>query len=244
VSPPPPEIPPLFGDRVPEPRRRTWLWVTVVVLVVLLGGAGGFAGWRALGRPGTVHSAPSTVAPNSSQPVVPTPPLRPGLEPPRPGTWPQRWPKFGSTDKVSTLSLDGLGFKLIVSVSWRCVLKDSGNGYVRYNCGADISNNQRIGGEVIQRDCPQPCDEQQQTTMRATEEAWGQQWREAGQNVTIAETAKLNGEPFYALALIGYWHSASGGPLDRQVVVRMTGPATWVDDIRKFANGVRDSVVF
>jgi hypothetical protein len=245
ADPPRSSYPPLFGGPTPKPSRRTWLWATVIVLV-LLAGTGGFVAWRVvLSGPGKVQGAPSNRATNSSQPVPTDTPLRPGLEPPNPGPWPRLWPKFVSDhDKVSTLSLDGLGFKLTVPVPWQCALRGSGTGYVRYNCGADTSTGQRIGGDVIERDCPQPCDAQQQTTMRATEEAWGLQWREAGPNVTIAETTKLNGAATYALVLIGYWHSTPGGPLDRQIVLRMTGPPDWVNDIRKFANAVRDSVAF
>jgi len=170
--------------------------------------------------------------------------LHPGLEPPRLGDWPQQWPKFAATDKVTTLSLDGLSFKLTVPAAWRCLLGGTAKGYAKYNCGADISTGQRIGGDMIERDCPQPCDKEQQTTMRTNVEAWGLQWREAGPNVTIAETAKLNDEATYALVLVAYLHSTPGGPPDRQLVLRMTAPINWVNDIRRFANGVRDGAAF
>jgi hypothetical protein len=239
---PPPQYPSFFGEP-PAKRRRTWLWVTIGVVAVLLVGAGAFAGWRAFGGAGSVRAGSSPTASSGSGPAPAASPLRPGLEPPLPGDWPSRWPKFGPTDKVSTQTPEGLGVKLTLPASWKCVRAGSANGYVKYTCGTTVGNDQ-IGGDVIVRNCAAPCDAQQQTTMRSTEEAWGLQWRQAGQNATIVETTKLNGDSRYALVLVAYWHSTPSGPLDHQLVLRMTAPVTWVDDLRRIANALRDSVVF
>jgi hypothetical protein len=76
--------------------------------------------------------------------------------------------------------------------------------------------------------------------MRAVENAWGLQWRFAGPNATIAETLKLHGQDqTYGLVLLGYFSSRAGGPVDRQIALRMSSPQSWLDDIRKVAVSIR-----
>lgn len=237
-----PVIPAPQGDVPARPRRtRRWLVIAVIAEIVV---AGGLVGWRVLsgGDPAnSTEAAPPTIPLSSaSVPVPVAAPLHPGLEPPRPGEWP-RWMKFGSKDKVSTLSLDGLGFTLTLPSTWHCVPSGRADGYVKYACGATVQNDQ-VGGELIVRDCPAPCEARQQDTMRRAEEAWGLQWRQAGQHVTIAETARLNGTPQYALVMVGFWRSEPAGPLDRQLVLRMTSPEGWVDTLRRVASATRNAV--
>jgi hypothetical protein len=239
---PPPPYPPLYDEDPARPRSRTRLWIILGVVVVVLVAAGSVLGWQLSG--GTGGKPQAGASPSVSALPAPTPtPLRPGLEPPLLGSWPKQWPKFGPTDKVATRTLDGLGFALTVPATWKCVRAGSAAGFVKYSCGTTVSGEQ-IGGDLIVRDCAAPCDAQQQATMRGTEEAWGLQWRQAGENVTIAETTKLNGAARYGLVVVAYRHSTTGGALDKQVVLRLTSPVSWLDDLRKIANAVRDSAVF
>jgi len=36
----------------------------------------------------------------------------------------------------------------------------------------------------------------------------------------------------------------TGGPLGKTIVLRLTGPSQWRDDLRKVANGVRSAAKF
>lgn len=237
---PPAAYPPLYGDAPARTRSRTRLWIVLSVVIVVVVAGGAVLGWQLAGGSGKPQAGPS---PSVSALPVPTPtPLRPGLEPPLPGAWPQ-WPKFGAGDKVTTRTLDGIGFAVTLPATWTCARAASATGYVKYNCGTTVSGDQ-MGGELIVRDCAAPCDAQQQATMRATEEAWGLQWRQAGQNVSLAETTKLNGAARYGLVIVAYRHSTTGGALDKQVVLRLTSPVSWLDDLRKIANATRDSAAF
>ena len=237
----PPSYPPLFDEGPARPRGRTRLWVVLGVVVVVLVAAGSVLGWQLTSGTGQPQAGPS---PSASTLAVPTPtPLRPGLEPPLPGDWPKQWPKFGPTDKVASQALDGVGFAVTVPTSWKCARAGSAAGFVKYSCGTTVAGDQ-LGGELIVRDCAAPCDPQQQAAMRGTEEAWGLQWREAGENVSLAETTKLNGAARYGMVIVAYRHSTTGGALDKQVVLRLTSPVSWLDTLRKIANAVRDSAVF
>lgn len=80
--------------------------------------------------------------------------------------------------------------------------------------------------------------------MRAAEEAWGLRWRNAGQYATVVETLKANNTTRYGLVVVAYWRSVPEGGLDRQLVLRMTGPAAWNDELRRVANAARDSARF
>jgi hypothetical protein len=227
----------------PPRRRPTRLWIAIAALVVLVlgGGTTVFALTRTDGSaaPRNAAAGSGTAAP------LPTPsPLHPGLEPPRPGDWPTKWPKFGGKDKVKTVSLDGVSFALAMPVTWNCAPAGSSTGFVRYNCGAALADNQNIGGELTVRTCPAACEPDRRDTMRKVEEAWGLQWRFAGQNVTLAETLKLNGDSRYGIVLVAYFSSTPSEAIDRQLVLRMTAPVTWLDETRKIANAVRDAANF
>jgi hypothetical protein len=250
VGPLPPAGPTSYSPYPPLPgrtpagarRRRTGLLVGVAAVTALILAGGAAAAWQGLRGNDTPEQRP-TGSP-ASAPVLSAPPLKPGLEPPIPGDWPAVWPKYGATSNVQTLSLDGVGFKLTIPSAWDCVLKESAEGSVRYNCGTSVGNNQELGGELIVRDCPKPCDEVRRTTMRASEDAWGLRWRNGGEYVTLAETLDLNGEQRYAIVLVGYRRSVPDGTVDRQVVLRLTGPVGWIDELRRAANSVRDAAVF
>ena len=89
-------------------RRPRALWVGIATAVVILFGGGGVLFALADGGggedPGPLPSAGGTVA--AAAPT--TPPVQPGLEPPRPGDWPDKWPVFArptrSVRSTSTVS--------------------------------------------------------------------------------------------------------------------------------------------
>ncbi|MFI7576253.1 hypothetical protein [Micromonospora sp. NPDC049497] len=226
-------------------QRRTGLWIGISALVlVLLAGAGTFA-WTGLRRTiePTAGPSPTGVAQSGESGWSPTaPPQQPGLEPPRPGDWP-RWQIFGKGDAVRTLNPDGLGFGFTAPADWTCAPGGSTEGEVKYNCGASIGNNSEIGGELIVRDCRE-CDEERRVALRKAEEAWGLQWRSGGPYVFLAETVRLNGPDRYGIVVVAFWRSQPDGAIDRQLVLRMTAPADWMDVIRRVVNSVRDNARF
>jgi hypothetical protein len=220
-------------------RRKRWIWTVVVAEVVLAAIGATVILWRGLPGGGPPRA---TVTSTPVAPDLPAAPLSPGIEPPREGDWPTAWPRFGGDDEVKTLTLDGLGFDITVPSTWNCILGSMGET-VNYNCGTSVGDLE-VGGEVIVRECANPCDAAQQTALRAEEEAWGLQWRFAGDRATIAETLQLNGENRYGLVLIAYWRSDPEGEVDRQLVLRMAAPETWVDEIRRVVNGIREETDF
>ncbi|WBB70643.1 hypothetical protein [Micromonospora sp. WMMD812] len=229
-----------------EPRRsRTGLWVGVAALVLVLVAGGGVAVWAVSGNDTeTPQSAPTT---STLPPALPTtPPQSPGLEPPKAGSWPTQWPRFNERDTVRTLTeLDGLGFPVKVPTTWQCTLAGRTEGFVKYQCGTAATGNQAVGGEVIVRDCPQPCNDQWQNAMRGVEEAWGAQWIRSGQYASYAEQIiEIDGQQRHGLVVVAYFRSGESGALDRQVVIRMTSPVPEAYQLRRFASYIRDVVVF
>ncbi|GAB7048836.1 hypothetical protein [Catenuloplanes indicus] len=165
--------------------------------------------------------------------TVPARSVRPGIEPPYTGTWPAGWPEYRSGDPTKVYTLPGLGFGVRMPSNWKC--KQSGAGHV---CGYVENGTLIAGGEIIARDCGSPCDEARRTALRATEDAFGAHWRFAGDDITIAETEKLNGSTGYGIVMIGYYRS---GSVDRQVVMRMTADVAWNNEFRRIAAGIRDT---
>jgi hypothetical protein len=241
ASPYKPYFPSNSGATLAKRRRRTRLWIgTAVLAVLVIGGAGTVFAWQGLGE--TKAPKRATASSAVSAPMPTASPLRPGLEPPRPGDWPTRWPKLDGADKVKTVKLDGLDFAVTLPATWNCVRAGSAEGFVKFKCGVTLAGNAEVGGELVVRDCPGPCNQERRDAMRKTEEAWGQQWRAAGEYAYLAETLNLDGASRYGLVMLAYWRSAPDGAVDRQLVLRMTAPAEWVNDVRKVANGIRDRV--
>lgn len=229
-----------------QPRRRRrglWIGLAVLVVVVLAGGGTLFA-VTDIGRSGPTPTA----SPGASQQPVAlstAPPASPGLEPPKPGAWPTKWPRFTATDSVRTLDLDGLGFPVKVPPTWQCTLAGRTAGFVKYNCGTPPGETPQFGGEIIVRDCPQPCDEKRRTEMRQAEEAWGAQWIRSGAFSTYAEAIlQVDGEQRHGLVVVGYWRGGTDGQIDRQLVFRMTAPVKDAQKLRRVATYIRDTLVF
>jgi hypothetical protein len=170
-------------------------------------------------------------------------PAVPGREPPQSGTWPARWSKYKATSEPRTLDgLDGLGFPLKVPPHWECTAVEKASGYVKYHCGAPPGKELTVGGELVVRVCPHPCTGDQRRAMRSTEVAWGLQWIRAGEMTTYAESDNLevDDRQRYGLVLVGYWRTGSRAEVDRQVVLRMTGPPDDAAQIHRVANYLRD----
>ncbi len=248
-----------FNDREPTPgRSRKGLLIGLVVVVVLLaGGVGGAVYFT--GHSGTPDarrsaspaptSAPSRPAPTKggtptphTQQSAPSAPKQPGQEPPKDGSWPASFKTFGNKDKTRSLTgLAGLGFDLTVPEDWTCTKKDQSTTYVNYHCAGAKT---KAGGDLIVRSCSEPCDPAKKIKMRQAEEAWGLRWVRDGGNSSYAQSTSVKqpgGGAGYGLVLVRYWHSKSGGPMDRQVVLRMTAPKAAADEVQKVANAVRDA---
>lgn len=214
-----------------------------LVLGLLAGG-----GLVTLVDPGTdpPRPQPSVSSASLPEPASAAPPLNPGLEPPAEGTWPAQWVRFSPTDRVLTLTgLDGLTFPVKVPLTWRCTAVERARGLSRHQCGGPADNGAQLGGELIVRDCPAPCDGPRQTAMRTAEEAWGLRWVRSGPSSTYAETSSLtvDGERRYGLVVVAYWRSGDGD-VDRQLVLRMTAPVTGANQLRRVANYLRDVLLF
>jgi hypothetical protein len=218
--------------------QRVGPWLVAVAMAGLMVGvaAGVIVGsrWR-----GVAPAVAATVAPDGPVDLrLPTaPPSKPGVEPPKRGSWPAQWPKFSSTERTRNMrDLAGVGFAFQVPEKWDCVQRELTSGYVMYACG----DGSEIRGDLIVRRCPQPCNDDRRITMRRSEEAWNLSWIRSGSFATWAESSQVDGTARYGLIYLGYWRSVPEDGLDRQVVFRMTSPVDRADELRKVANSIRD----
>jgi hypothetical protein len=245
-SPPPSRYPPI-GSGIRTRRSRLPLIIGVLLLVVAVAGAGGAAYYFVLrddgrgGPPTTSRSTPPSLVASAEPQVSPS---QPGVEPPKAGEWPAAWPKFADTDQTRTMSkLPGLQVDdFQVPQGWDCAEAFRNDTVAKYTCQPPIDGGDAIGGEVIVRTCQEPCDADRRVKMRRAEEAWGLRWTRAGGFLSWAETNKVNGSNRYGLVYVAYWRSVADGPINRQLVFRMTSPADKADDIRKVANSLRDAL--
>ena len=236
----PPRLDPPHGDGE-RPRFGRWFAIlgAFAVAAVVVAGAAVIA-VRSLPLGGRTAGPSTPVVTTSAAPEVTTPPPQPGVEPPIPGNWPRDWAGFAPADNARTLNLEGLRFPLRVPSYWNCTPTDATAESTSYNCSGPINDDQDIGGEVVVRECPVPCDAARREALRAVENAWGQQWRFAGPNATIAETLTLHGQDqTYGLVILGYFSSRANGPIDRQITLRMSCPQSWLGDLRKVAVSIR-----
>lgn len=235
----PVSLAPLPGPAVePDdaPRRRGRGLVVALVVLVLLVGAGAVAAWQfglpalsgrqAQGTP-TTAPAPPAVAPKG-----------PGLEPPSAGDLlPVAWATFGDRDQTQPLNPGGVGFTFRAPQSWKCNQTEGGPTGVLYACGSGAGAS-AVGGDLAVHPCLDGCDIAVREKMRRTEDAWALQWTAAGPYVTWAQTSALPAPAQYGLIMIGYWRSEADGPLNRQVVLRLTAPQANAADIQKVANDI------
>ncbi|MFE9653364.1 hypothetical protein [Micromonospora sp. NPDC006431] len=248
VAVPPPDPVASPGRRItpsapPRRRARVLVLVLALVLVMAVTGAGTFL-WARSGAPGAPEAGPSAGSSLAPEPAVS--PQSPGIEPPRAGEWPDDWPSFGPGDTVRTYAdLEGLGFTLKVPTGWDCAPAGRAQGFAKYHCGVS-DGKQQIGGELIVRDCPAPCDPQRRTSMRQNEDAWGLQWMRGGVFVSYANSSDLqiDGERRYGLVFVAYWRGGSSGHVDRQLVFRMTSTVDGIGQLRRVANYLRGTLIF
>ena len=180
-------------------------------------------------------SAPAAAATSATQ-------LRgPGIEPPADGEWPADWPRFSTGDATVAQNLAGVGFSFRVPDSWTCRSTPNAEGVAHYVCGP-TGDGPRVGGDVIVRDCPNPCDANQRIRLRQSEDAWGLQWTRAGTYVAWAQTTLLPGGSSYGLVVVGFWRSVANGPVDRMVVLRLTATPERARDIQAVANEVYHAI--
>jgi hypothetical protein len=228
-----------------EPPRRSkvpLIGVVVLVLAVLVGGGGALAVilWPDSGEP-TVQQSPEPTAP--AEPTLP-PPSQPGIEPPLDGEWPVDWPAFGPDESVN--EMEGLVGELPaqafqVPEGWECPSVEAQGTFAHYTCGPD-GDATDIGGDLIIRLCPDPCDLERRDQMRAEIDAWGLRWVHASGPRYLAETTEIDGEERYGLVVTAYYRTRPEGRIDRQLVLRMTAPVERAGEIRKIANSIHDAV--
>ncbi|WP_051797340.1 hypothetical protein [Catenuloplanes japonicus] len=240
---------PYFGEGAQDPygasvggakrdNSRLLIGIAAVVAVLVVGGAVILAVTQLGGgdKPEVLGPTPSASASASPSPTAT--PVRPGLEPPRPGDWPN-WPKYAEGAPVRPFALQGIGFEVTLPLNWECTANPNA---VQYTCGIRKDGAFEAGGEITMRECAAPCDESRRTDLRLVEDAFGAQWRFAGENTTIAENPKLDGVTGYGLVTITYFRSTELGPFDRQMVLHLTGANSWADEFRKIAYGIHDTV--
>lgn len=223
-------------------RRRTWLVVGLVLIgLIVLGGGGGAVAFTLL--PDDSKAEPPLSA-SPSAAVTATAPAavaQPGVEPPLEGEWPADWPTFEEGEATPIANLAGVGFSFEVPEGWSCTPVATTDEVAHYTCGPG-GRNDLLGGDLIVRACPDPCDAERRVELRRAEEAWGLQWvRDSGYR-SWAETDEIDDEPRYGLVLVGYWRTTPEGRIDRQVVFRMTASVEQADEIRMVGGSVRGAI--
>jgi hypothetical protein len=218
--------------------RRPATWIGVVLLVLLLPGAGSGIIAATMRPAGGAQPVPTATATSSrSAPAFVTPkPTRPGTEPPRDGAWPN-WPTFAATDKTVSVRLAGIGFTFQLPATWQCTATGRATGFARYSCD-DAAGAAGVSGDLLARTCPKPCDSARRAQLRMAEEAWGLRWIRAGTVTVWAEANQVDGAPRYGLVFVTFWHSTPEGALDGEFVFRMTAPPDRADEVRKVANSI------
>ncbi|MCW6008920.1 hypothetical protein K1W54_30910 [Micromonospora sp. CPCC 205371] len=238
-----PPVSPAMPAAPPAPARRRFGLVAAVAVILALavGAAGGTLVGTAISN--DKPSAPTTPDAKAETPLPPLPtPSKPGVEPPTGASWPRQWPQFTSNEPAKEIStLEGVGFGFTVPVSWDCQPVANETGFAHHRCGTG-SGATEIGGDVEVRDCPSPCDAERWTAMRQAVEAWGLRWAKSGNFLYWAETTSVDGAPRYGLVFVLFWRSTQEGPLDRELVFRMTAPVNQANELRKVANSMRESL--
>ncbi|GAA4599580.1 hypothetical protein BJY16_003129 [Actinoplanes octamycinicus] len=230
-----------------KPRPERLLLLIVALVSVLVGAAIGAAVVSATDDDGDRAASPAPsgapVTYTDAQLLLPaTPPARPGLDPAPDGTWPDGWPKFpwGKPEVQDVTGLPGLGFDFRMPAGWTCELAEKAEAAVHYRCGRWEGTTLTAGGDLTVRTCAPVCDDTARVALRQREEAWGLRWTSGSSLRAWADTTQLDGTAVYGLVYVGFWRTVPEGILDREVVLRMTAPATAMDDVKKVADSIRD----
>lgn len=210
------------------------------MILLLLAGAGTVIFMTLGGGGGDDETAPQASASASPSVAEQPGPREPGIEPPTDGEWPGDWPHFGPGDQVRRIEhLPGFPFAFEVPAQWECNDAGGDEGASYYTCGIPGGDPQ-VGGDLLIRACPDPCDADRRVDMRRAEEAWGVQWvRDGGYLAWGETTVDVAGLTYYRVVFVGYYRSSQEARIDRQVVFRMTVLADDQEDLRKTANSVR-----
>ncbi|MFV2085598.1 hypothetical protein [Micromonospora sp. LOL_021] len=253
-----PPVPRFAPSEPPRGRVPRPLLAGAAVVAVLLAGAAAVIWWPDRSAESPPRSGASAT-PSRAVDTPPgdiqqggTPPLatpnQPGLEPPAESSWRTDWPQFTPADTVRTYTdLADVGLVLKVPWSWDCspVPDDRDPQTRRLRCSGTFGEQQQVGGEVVVRPCPHRCTPDRQATMRQAEEAWSQQWLQPGIATVYAEisTLQVDGERRHGLVMVAYWRGGQDGSIDRQLVLRLTGPADGASPLRMIANYLRSSLL-
>lgn len=238
----PDDLVPIAVTPEDRPRSRTRLLIGLLVLgILVLGGTGGAIAF--LTRPDPdVPVTPSTSISIPAVPPSPPAPDQPGIEPPVSDEWPNDFARFAPDEPTEKIAdLPGVPFDFFVPEGWNCTDNSAGDGVVRYTCGPG-GRSDEIGGDIIVRECPEPCASDQRIAMRGAVEAWGLQWHRDSGYRSWAATEELDGEPRFGVVMVGYARSTFEGRMDRQVVLRMTAPLGDQEAIQKVASSVRGAI--
>jgi hypothetical protein len=224
-------------------------WIGGLALVLLLPGVGGAVIATTMrsaegGVPGversTAPQASASPSPRSTvrPPFVTPSPSRPGVEPTKDGTWPTKWREFSSADATKTINRQDRGLVFLAPTNWECRQEFSSSGFTRLKCGSNLGKPNEVGGDLIIRECADPCDGRRQIELRKAEEAWGAQWTSGDYYTSWAE-ARLEGDR-YGLIFVRYWRTVAHERLNRELVFRMTAPVEQAFVLQQVANSIRD----
>lgn len=226
-----------------RPRNRTRLLVGLLVLgIVVLGGTGGAIAFLTRPDPGPPVESPGISASIPALPPSPPTPEEPGVEPPVADEWPNDFARFAPDEPAEKMEkLPGVPFDFFVPEGWNCTDNSAGDGVIRYTCGPG-GRSDEIGGDIIIRDCPDPCTSDRRIALRGSVEAWGLQWHRDSGYRSWAATEELDDEPRFGIVLAGYARSTFEGPMDKLVVLQMTAPLDEQEAVQKVASSVRGAI--
>jgi len=165
--------------------------------------------------------------------------VQPGGEPPKPGAWPASWASFTAGEATYDMSKlkESLGFGFRTPKTWGCLRYETPAGYLAKHVCVDESykgTGGSPGGQILVRECKAPCDAAVQTSQRADVHAFAAQWMQGDATSTYAEgTGEFSSGKRYFLVVSRYWRSRPGGPLDRQLVFRMTATEDRAGELQK-----------
>ncbi len=106
----------------------------------------------------------------------------------------------------------------------------------------DYPNDQRPQVKFIFRPCPNSCTATQQRQQRADIETFGQRWIAPDAQSTYAEAENVTtsiGSGRYGLVVSRFFHSKSGGALDRQLIITGFSGSDRVGQVQQIVNDIR-----
>ncbi|MGY0235217.1 hypothetical protein [Longispora urticae] len=214
------------------------LGALALVVVLLLGG--GVVAYLELSKKPDPKPSPQA-EPEPTTGVVP------GLEPPQVAVWPNYWAVYKPTDKtVPSNTKAEVGFDFKVPTTWTCAKQQVKPGWpTMFQCGDGSGAAGAPSGQLVVRDCPDGCGEDRQKELRRKENAWGLQWFKAEDGTLYArdkEGVEDGGQKQYRLVVVRYARSKPGGPLDRQVTLRLTSSTELGWHLQRVANELRTAV--